>query len=35
MGDQPAFERLEVYRRSYAAALRVHEVSLGFPEIEH
>lgn len=34
MGDQPAFERLEVYRRSYAAALRVHEVSLGFPEIE-
>jgi four helix bundle protein len=34
MYDQPAFERLEVYRRSYAAALRVHELSLGFPEIE-
>ena len=28
------FEELDVYRRSYAAALRVHEVSLGFPEIE-
>jgi four helix bundle protein len=27
-------EQLEVYRRSYAAALRAHEVSLGFPEIE-
>ena len=27
-------EELEVYRRAYRAALRVHELSLGFPEIE-
>ena len=29
-----SFEQLDVYRRSYAAALRVHELSLSFPEIE-
>ena len=27
-------EQLDVYRRAYAAALRVHQLSLGFPEIE-
>ena len=32
--DRPAFERLDAYRRAYAAALRVHRLSLGFPEIE-
>jgi four helix bundle protein len=34
MDDRPAFERLDVYRRAYQAALRVHELSLSFPEIE-
>ena len=28
------FEELDVYRRAYGMALRVHEVSLGFPDIE-
>ena len=32
--EHQGFERLDVYRRSYAAALRVHALSLGFPEIE-
>ena len=32
--ERQGFERLDVYRRSYAAALRVHSLSLGFPEIE-
>ena len=34
MDDRRPFERLDVYRRSYAAALRVHELTLNFPEIE-
>ena len=34
MEETPAFEKLDVYARSYAAALRVHALSLGFPEIE-
>ena len=34
MTERQGFEQLEVYRRGYAAALRVHELSLGFPEIE-
>ena len=34
MDDLRPFERLDVYRRSYAAALRVHELTLTFPEIE-
>ena len=34
MDDRRPFERLDVYRRSYAAALRVHALTLGFPEIE-
>ena len=34
MSEQSGFERLDVYRRSYAAALRVHTLSLSFPEIE-
>ena len=34
MEERSAFEDLDVYRRAYSAALRVHEVSLGLPEIE-
>jgi four helix bundle protein len=34
MEDRESFERLDVWRRAYAAALRVHQLSLGFPEIE-
>ena len=34
MTERQGFEQLDVYRRSYAAALRVHSLSLGFPEIE-
>ena len=28
------FEDLDVYRRAYGAALRIHELTLSFPEIE-
>ena len=34
MSEPQGFERLDVYRRSYAAALRVHALTLSFPEIE-
>ena len=34
MEERAPFEDLDVYRRSYAAALRVHNLTLGFPEIE-
>ena len=34
MKDRTEFEELEVYRRSYGAALRVHALSSAFPEIE-
>ena len=32
--NSSSFERLDVYRRSYAAALDVHAMTLCFPEIE-
>ena len=34
MREPTGYELLDVYRRSYAAALRVHALSLMFPEIE-
>ena len=34
MTERAGFEELDVYRRAYGAALRVHALSLGFPAIE-
>ena len=34
MSERALFEELDVYRRAYAAALRVHELTLSFPDVE-
>ena len=34
MTKRALFEELDVYRRAYAAALRIHDLALGFPDVE-
>ena len=34
MSERPLFEELDVYRRAYAAALRIHDLTTGFPDVE-